>query len=169
MHIAFRFCREEDLPLLEWFGAFTDHRAIIRGAFALQQRGQALMLVADANGFPVGQAWVDLRPRASSRGPLVWAVRVLDPFQGLGIGRQLMTVVEDVLQQDGYACIELGVEKGNPGARQFYEKLGWRVVGDKHVSYSYVTPLGASVTVRTDEWVLAKELSEHARGVAAHL
>ena len=41
----------------EWFGLFTDHRKMILAAYDSQERGEALMLVAETQGFPVGQVW----------------------------------------------------------------------------------------------------------------
>ncbi|MDB6088019.1 MAG: acetyltransferase, family [Gammaproteobacteria bacterium] len=153
-----RLCREEDLPLLEWFGAFTHHRLIINEAFALQRAGQVVMLVADRNGFPVAQAWLDLRLRRDRHGPTVWAVRVIDGLQGLGIGAQLMAETEEIARQKGYGLLELAVDKGNASALRFYERLGWHLVGDRVDSYSYVTPDGVRERIPLNEWVLAKDL-----------
>src|SRR5438093_11002918 len=58
--ITVRICRREDLPALEWFGLFTEHREIIRETFESQERGEAVMLIADLNGFPIGQVWINL-------------------------------------------------------------------------------------------------------------
>jgi len=154
-----RPCTAEDLAKLEWFGAFTHHRAIIRDAFAMQGRGEAVMLVAEVGGFPVGQAWLDLRPRHGSDAPLVWAVRVMAPFRGLGIGARLMAAIEAAALARGHARLELGVETDNPGARAFYERLGWRLADARRESYGYVTPEGQAVTHALDEWVLVKDLT----------
>jgi GNAT superfamily N-acetyltransferase len=154
-----RLCREADLSPLEWFGAFTHHRQLIREAFALQQSGDVVMLVAEVDGFAVGQAWLDLRPAARGLGPKVWAMRVLESLRGRGIGAQLLAALEEIAREGGYACLEVGVEKNNPAARQFYERHGWRVLGHRLDSYSYVPPSGTRAVVPLDEWVLLKELS----------
>jgi GNAT superfamily N-acetyltransferase len=153
-----RPCTAEDLEKLEWFGAFTHHRAIIRDAFEMQGRGEAVMLVAEVGGFPVGQAWLDLRPRAGSEAPLVWAVRVMAPLRGLGLGARLMAGLESVARARGHRGLELGVETDNPAARAFYERLGWRVTGERQESYGYVTPDGQAVTHALREWVMVKAL-----------
>ncbi len=44
------------------------------------------MLVADDCGYPVGQVWIDLERQASERTAVLWALRVIDRVQGLGIG-----------------------------------------------------------------------------------
>ena len=157
--VTIRLCEAKDLPKLEWFGAFSHHRDIIREAFELQGAGQAVMLVAEVGGFPVGQAWLDLRPRAGSGLPMVWAVRVMEPFKGAGIGARLMAALERAAGARGFRRLELGVEKDNPGARTFYERLGWTVTGERQESYSYVTPDGQGATHALDEWVMEKEIS----------
>lgn len=47
VQVTVRACREEDLPLLEWFGLFTAHREIIRSAFDAQERREGIIMVAD--------------------------------------------------------------------------------------------------------------------------
>jgi GNAT superfamily N-acetyltransferase len=158
--VAIRRCRETDLPMLEWFGAFAHHRAIIREAFELQEKGEAVMLVAVTRGFPVGQAWLDLRARPGAEGPMVWAVRVIEPLQGLGVGRRLMAMLERSAAALGHSRLELGVEKANGAARAFYEREGWRVARERREAYSYVTPEGQEVTHGLDEWVMVKRLDQ---------
>jgi GNAT superfamily N-acetyltransferase len=160
--VEIRPCRAQDLEKLEWFGAFSHHRQIIRETFALQGQGLALMLVAEAGGFPVGQAWLDLRPREGAAGPLVWAVRVMAPFRGAGLGARLMGAVETAAAARGASRLELGVETHNAAARAFYERLGWRVARELSESYSYVTPQGQAVTHALEEWIMAKPLSRAA-------
>jgi GNAT superfamily N-acetyltransferase len=158
--VTIRACRAADLPKLEWFGDFRHHRAIIREAFELQARGEALMLVADAGGFPIGQAWLQLR-RGSV--PMVWAVRVLEPFQNRGVGARLMSALEKAAALLGHSELQLGVEQDNPKARAFYECLGWGVAGERRESYEYTTPEGQAVTHDLREWVMTKRLDYAAR------
>ena len=58
--LEIRLCREADLPQLEWFGMYSEHREIIRSTYESQERGETAMLVADLNGFPAGQVWINL-------------------------------------------------------------------------------------------------------------
>jgi GNAT superfamily N-acetyltransferase len=162
--IVVRACRENDLPKLEWFGAFAHHRQIIHEAFVLQRAGKVVMLVADDAGFPVGQAWLDFRRRERWDAPKVWAVRVMPALQGRGIGAKLMSGLENVAWQRGHNRLMLGVEKANASACQFYERLGWRLMGDRREEYRYLTPAGISQTVSVDQWVFFKTLPP-ARGL----
>jgi len=153
-----RICCEDDLPRLEWFGAFTHHRAIIREAYDLQCQDEAVMLVAVVGGFPVGQAWLDLRPRLGVPFPMVWAVRVLEPFQGAGLGARLMAALEDAAISSGRLGLQLGVEQDNTRARAFYERLGWQVVGEQGELCGPHEPR---------EWVMAKRLDAERLGAGA--
>lgn len=148
----------DDLPALEWFGMFTPHRAIIHHAFARQQRGENLMLVAEMNGFPVGQAWVDLAVRADEGAGLLWAVRVHPILQGLGLGSRLLAAAEDALRERRFRWAEIGVEKDNPAARRLYERLGYRFHRELLEEYEYTDTDGRRIVVAVDQWMLRKDL-----------
>ena len=55
-------------------------------AFQRQQRGEVLMLVAEANRFPIGQLWIDLVKKQEESIGIIWALRVMPAFQNLGVG-----------------------------------------------------------------------------------
>lgn len=156
--VTIRLCRKDDLPALEWFGMFTDHREMILAAYDSQERGEALMLVAETQGFPVGQVWIDLTLERVDATGVLWAVRVFPTLQNRGIGTQLMAAAEDVLRCRGCTTVELGVEKDNLQAKRFYERQGYQVVGDTQEEYSYTTPDGVFVCVPTEQWMLRKSL-----------
>ena len=157
--VTIRLCRKDDLPALEWFGMFTDHREMILAAYASQERGEALMLVAETQGFPVGQVWIDLTLERVDATGVLWAVRVFPTLQNRGIGTRLMVAAEDVLRCRGCTAVELGVEKDNLLAKRFYERQGYRVVADTQEEYSYTTPDGVLVCVPTEQWILRKALA----------
>jgi hypothetical protein len=82
VEIVIRPCVEGDLPALEWMGLYTHHRDIIRQAFEAQQRGDALLLLAIAADFPVGQVWIDFARKREDSIAFLWAVRTIYPLQG---------------------------------------------------------------------------------------
>lgn len=129
--VRFRLCREDDLPALEWMGLHTRQREIIEGAFAAQRRGEAAMLLVEAGGYPVAQAWIDFAERGSPDRPRLWAVRVFPPLQGAGLGEMLMERAERLAAERGAREVELGVEFDNPDARRFYRRLGYRPAGSR--------------------------------------
>ena len=147
--VVIRPCVEADLPALEWFGLFRDHRPLIREVFEQQRQGVALMLVAEVNGAPSGQAWVDLS-RRDTRVAELWAVRVMPCLQGCGIGARLVAVTEALAAEGGFVSIDVAVETANTVTCGFYERMGYRTIARR------------TATHRTGEvskqWVLSKTL-----------
>ncbi|MDB5405653.1 MAG: acetyltransferase, family [Rhodospirillales bacterium] len=156
VEIAIRAARRDDLAPLEWSGWFGGHRAIIHDTFAAAERGEAVFLVADSGGFPVGQAWVDLRPAPATA--LLWAVRVLPGLQGAGIGRRLIASCEARIRAAGINAVAIAVEKNNDRAEALYRRLGYRRVGEHCGKWRYTDPGGAPADMDLDQWVLEKSL-----------
>ena len=155
LDVVIRPCREADLPALEWFGLFAPHRQMIRRVFEQQRRGEALMLVVEANGEASGQLWVHLRTGDEDGQQVgeIWAVRVMPCLQRRGIGTRLVAVAEDLLRERGFARAQLRVETDNPAARRLYERLGYALAGTAAANDGP----GADDDSRT-QWVLAKTL-----------
>jgi ribosomal protein S18 acetylase RimI-like enzyme len=133
MPVEVRFCRAADLEQLEWFGAFRDHRRAIQHAFQRQLRGENWMLVADARGFPVGQLWVDVARKAGIA--VLWAFRVMPPFQNLGLGSMLLICAEQLAARERFAALEVGVEPWNASALRLYQRRGFEHAGEERNSY----------------------------------
>ena len=127
----FRLCRQEDLPALEWMGLHGRDREVIAAAFAAQQQDRGAMLLALADGFPIGQAWIDFAERGSPVRPVIWAVRVFPPLRGAGLGAALMGAAERLASGRGARELELSVERHNDAARRFYRRLGYRPAGTR--------------------------------------
>jgi ribosomal protein S18 acetylase RimI-like enzyme len=157
--VVIRRCRRDDLPTLEWFGLFAPQRRIIRAAFESQQRGEALMLVAEANGVASGQAWISLVRRHPDSTGTVWAVRVFPCLQRLGVGTRLVLAAERFLQGRGFERIELNVDTTNTGARRMYRRIGYRVTGLARRGSRSGLPRGAPARVPVDQWVMGKRLA----------
>ena len=161
--VTIRPARQDDLSTLEWYGLHTPHREIIAGAFRLQERGDGAMLLADVNGFPVGQICIDfLRKRPSGRATL-WALRVFQPFRRLGLGVRLVRAAERLVVQRGVPFAELGVDRDNAGVLPFYERLGYEHCGRERGQFLYHTPDGRLVRVAIDQWLLQKRMTDSAK------
>ena len=156
--VSFRRCRESDLAALEWHGLFTAHRRIIRMAFLRQKRGRNLMLVADANGLPIGQIWIDWTRSRRPSTAMFWAFRVLPWFQGRGIGVKLLEFAEETVRRKKFRAVELGVEKHNLRAARLYERLGYKRVGELKEEFWSVQPDGRRIRHKLDEWLMRKQL-----------
>lgn len=165
LEVVIRTAARADLDALEWFGQFTHHREIIDEAFARQERGENLMLVADLNGFPAAQTWVDLAARGDESVGVLWAVRVFPILRGLGLGARMIAAAEGALADRGFRFAEIGVEKDNPRARRLYERLGYRFHRELQEWYEHAGPDGVRVRVPVDQWMLRKDLSRREANV----
>ena len=158
LDLTFRLARESDLLKLEWMGEYAHFRRVLRRTFEEQQNGERFMLVADFNDFPIGQIF--LLPggiRTFNHGYL-YSLRVMQPFQGLGIGTALILQAEGMLhdQKLGYAMISVG--KDNPDARRLYQKLNYTVYAEDEGRWTYHDQHGRAVTVRESCWMMEKKL-----------
>jgi ribosomal protein S18 acetylase RimI-like enzyme len=158
LHVSIRPCRETDLLDLEWFGRLTDFRQTIADAFKRSQQGEVIMLVAEANCFPVGQIWIDLTMRRTEAIGVLWALRVFKPFQNIGIGSRLLASAEKILKDKDFTTAEIGVEKDNLEARRLYERMGYQVIKDNVEAWGYTTPEGKQVHETIIEWIMHKRL-----------
>ena len=156
--VRFRPCRESDLEALEWMGLHTREREIITETFAAQVRGDALMLLAEAGGFPVAQAWLDFAERGTAEWPHLWAVRVFPPLQGAGLGRRLMAEAEVLAAARGAHGLELGVEWDNARARRFYRSLGYSPTGARRDLVRYTFD-GQPLEMDVDQQIMRKDLA----------
>jgi GNAT superfamily N-acetyltransferase len=164
--IHFRLATKEDLPLLEWYGQYTHFRRVFAKTFREQQLGSRVMLVADLNGFPVGQIFIllhvnqargNMYPRAACRGYL-YSLRVMDHLQGMGIGTRLIQEAEKILKHRGLQWAIISVAKNNSRARQLYERLGYRVYTESPGDWQYVNHLGKIIKMHEPSWMLEKRL-----------
>jgi GNAT superfamily N-acetyltransferase len=162
LELKIRQCTRQDLPQLEWFGLYTEHRQLIQEAFRRQQNGEVNMLLAVLDGFPVGQAWLDLSARVADSVGVIWAVRVFPLLRSHGIGTRLMIAAEQLLSERGYRWSELTVDQQEPRARRLYERLGYRSAGCTEGLLSYTTPDKKSVALNLQLWVLRKRLGPRA-------
>ncbi|MBI5447011.1 MAG: GNAT family N-acetyltransferase [Deltaproteobacteria bacterium] len=59
---------------------------------------------------------------------MLWALRVIPPFQRASIASALVHGTEEQAGRRGMRFVELAVEKDNAAARRLYERLGYRPV-----------------------------------------
>jgi ribosomal protein S18 acetylase RimI-like enzyme len=153
--VIIRAVRAEDLPKLEWFGAYAHFRELYQRTWHDHQAGRRLMLVADLQDFPVGQVWLDVTPAEYA---YLYALRVMEPLQGLGIGTRLIESAELLAQSHAYRQIHLAVERNNTGARRLYERLGFRIFSQRVDTWSYTDHHGRVNWVQEDVYGMRKTL-----------
>ena len=163
-HYTIRTARRSDLPALEWDGAYTHFRRLFARAYEYVLRGEAAIFLAEhpQDGI-VGQVFVQYesnRPELAdgNERAYVYSFRVKPAHRGQGIGTRLMETVENDLRARGFRRVTLNVAKDNPRARQLYERLGYRVVGEDPGQWSYEDHNGHRRFVSEPAWRMWKEL-----------
>ncbi len=113
-----------DLPLLRRYGRSAEKlQGTLEGALA---RGEGL-LVAEQGGAPAGLAWF-LASGTLALGGYLRLLAVLGPFQGRGLGAQLLAAYEaETARSSAHSFLLTSLS--NAGAQRFYERLGYRRVG----------------------------------------
>lgn len=171
--VVLRLARSSDLPKLEWFGQYTHYRRLFQTTYEDQQQRRRLMLLAVVNDFPIGQVFIHLgdalcRPQQSSYGRgYLYALRVLEPFRGQGIGTRLIQCAEEQILASGLRWAVIAAAKDNPGARRLYERLGYVVYSEDAGHWDYTDNEGRVQHVHEPAWLLQKRLRVRAAGLKA--
>lgn len=164
MAVTIRPAVRDDVQKLEWYGAYASARNGIRKAFVEQVQGRRLMLVADLNGFPVGQVYIQFIATNTAiadgiHQAYLYAFRVIDHLRGCGIGSMLMQVAEAELVRRDFERLILHVAKTNHDALRLYQRLGYRVIGEEAGIWSYIDHRGVTQNVHEPVWVMQKKLA----------
>jgi len=168
LHI--RNAERADLGRLEWEGEFLHYRRIFADTFQLTELGQAKIWISEINeDYLVGQLLVSLkggRPELADgcTRAYVYGFRVRPAFRNQGIGKRMMESVETDLLAEHFQTVTLNVAKVNYGARRFYERLGYCVVGTDPGRWFYLDHLGFQHDVYEPAWRMEKKLSDTGPG-----
>lgn len=94
---------------------------------ALEEQPNALVLLADAEGSPVGLAICFFGLSSFQAMPVlnVHDLAVLPAWRGRGVGRALLTEAERRARARGCCKMTLEVQDGNVTARRLYERFGF--------------------------------------------
>lgn len=171
LNVNFRIATEADLPLLEWYGQFTHYRNLFRLTYEGQLAGERLMLLADIKGFPVGQVFIltnqnislwqlmtTRRGKPPEQRGYLYALRVMDHLQGLGIGTRLIDESERLMMENGATWSTISVAKDNLRALNLYQRKGYDIYMEDEGRWSYIDHLGKTVHVHEPCWMLEKRL-----------
>lgn len=157
--VRLRGLRESDNTSLEWHGG-ADLRSFYEKQWWAHQSGEAFVLVADFNGFPIGQAAIYwLGKPTHPHWPDLQSLRVHPIFQGQGIGTRLLEGASTVVKERGLPLLSLSVGVANLGAHRLYERCGFRVSSQPYEdSWEYVNAAGEIVPMTEIVLDLLKEL-----------
>jgi len=99
-----------------------------QGLAMLLAHETAVILVAEAAGQVIGMCSGQLTISTAEGGfaLLVEDVVVAGPWQGKGVGRQLLAALEQWAGSRKIARLQLLADRNNGAALEFYRKLGWQ-------------------------------------------
>jgi ribosomal protein S18 acetylase RimI-like enzyme len=89
----------------------------------------------------------------------VYGFRVRPIYRSQGVGALMLETLERDLLNRGYRLSTLNVGRENPRARGFYERYGYRVVGDEPGRWSYLDDQGKRQEVHEPAWRMEKRLN----------
>jgi ribosomal protein S18 acetylase RimI-like enzyme len=163
MPVTLRLATYTDLPKLEWYGQYTHFRALFRRTFQEQLQKRRLMLVADCNDFPIGNIFIQLSGGEQlytngRRRAYFYSLRVMDMFQGYGIGTSLIREAELLATEHQLRWATIAASIDNPRARRLYERLGYKVIAEDDGKWSYRDHENRIRYVHEPCWVLEKRI-----------
>lgn len=128
----------EDSP---WNDTEKTPDSVFKNTFkdALENPGLITLLIIEETGIPIGFANLMTVFSVWSHGKAL----ILDDLfiqkehQGKGYGREVMLHVEQYAKNCGYKRLQFQSEPTNPGAKKFYEALGF-IAADMHFYVKYL-------------------------------
>lgn len=149
--IVVRDLVESDGASLEWHGG-ADFRDWHHAQWHNHREETIRVLIADFNGFPIGQVAVHWRGKPTHPlVPDVQSLRIFTAFRGLGLGTLLLDCAENAVRERGFSYISLSVALDNPRAQQLYERRGYKIFGDiYHDEWQYLDAQGETRHVREE-------------------
>ena len=155
---------EEDLPALEWDGAFTHFRRLYAQHYRNMIKGNTLVWVSETEERElVGQLFLLLYSQQKEvadgfRRAYIFSFRIKPAYRNQGLGSFMLALAENDLMLRGFTQVRLNVARQNRAARQLYERLGYRVIGSDPGVWHYQDPQGEWQSVREPAWKMLKEL-----------
>lgn len=161
--ISFDIATSQDIDLLEWRGEYTHLRKVFRRALMHQHRGRRLLWVARYRNYPIGRLFVLLKSPNSvvadgTNRAYLYSFRVVDAFQGMGIGTQLMELAETYLIEQGFEIATIAVAKTNYAALRLYHHRGYKIFTENTGEWEYYDHRNQLRKVMEPCWMLEKAL-----------
>jgi ribosomal protein S18 acetylase RimI-like enzyme len=153
-----------DLKDLEWEGEYKHFRLIYQNTFRRCLDGKALSWVAVHPSWGlIGQVFVQLecdRPELADgkERAYMFSFRVKPEFRNLGLGTQMLEVLEAEIARRGFRIITLNVACDNSGALRLYGRMGYKVVASDPGRWSYPDEKGCWHEVEEPSWRMEKEI-----------
>jgi len=125
--------RPEDLAHLAWSGSAAHLRSVAGYLDRVPTGEVEYLVVRGVDGTPVAKGGIEYT-EAPGLGTVMQLATDGD-LQGLGLASALLAVAESRIRRRGLKVARLGVGDDNPRARALYERLGYRAIGRREVSW----------------------------------
>ena len=102
---------------------------------ARQGHGELYIAVAEIDGAPAGRRCLNVEHYAAIGAGYCFAASVLPQWRSRGIGTMIDAHLAAVALKKGLRVLRCVVEKSNPRARSWHERLGYRVTGESVVHW----------------------------------
>jgi ribosomal protein S18 acetylase RimI-like enzyme len=154
---------EADLPGMEWEGEYSQYRRVYRHVMEEMQLGKRLILVAECDGFVVGQIFIQFEAhradiRNGSCSAYLHAFRVRRAYRNRGIGTNLVLEAEAVLRDTGCERVVIAAAEENLAAQRLYERLGYVFYKNDPGQWSFIDHKGRLIKVNEPSVLLEKWL-----------
>jgi ribosomal protein S18 acetylase RimI-like enzyme len=163
LKVVIRDVKESDLRHLTWFGTLNDFQKSIRANYKKHIEGRMAYLVADMQGFPVGQTVVAFErpadmPADDGATAYLYAVRVLAPLRSTGIGTALMEAARQSAIEHGCRHVRLTVQVANARALKLNERMGYKIVGQVKSGWSFTDSSGKAQLVNEAMFIMERPI-----------
>jgi ribosomal protein S18 acetylase RimI-like enzyme len=156
LEYTIRSAIESDIDLLRW--STPDWNSYWQKKWQKKLEGELDLLVACVNDFPIARIWLDWTHSRSKWIGEISSFNVIPPFQGHGVGTEMMKKVEQIIFEKGLKIAQIGIDKPNSRAQTLYEKLGYKIVREEQDSFDYMSESGEIKHYSSDCWILEKRL-----------
>ena len=95
--------------------------------------GEVDYVAVFVDGHPASKGGVDYAIEADAG--TIWQIATHPLLEGLGLATRLIGALEALAAERGVTKIRLGIEPDNRRARELYEHLGYRVIGESEASW----------------------------------
>jgi ribosomal protein S18 acetylase RimI-like enzyme len=146
--------RESDLPSIGWSGNPAHLRSVGEKLSAAARGELDYLAVRAPDGTPLAKGAVEYGSRKD--GGEIGQLATHPELQGMGLGSHLIAAAEERVRLRGLRWSVVGVEEGNSGAADLYERLGYRTYGREQDSWEVEDSEG-NVTVHHAEVVLLRK------------
>ena len=130
-----------DLPSIAWSGSRSHVQSVAKQLARVTTGDVDYLAVRAPKGEPVATGGVSyaMEPGVG----MIWQLATRQGLRGLGIGTLLIEELERRIVRRGRRFAMLSVDQANPRPQALYERLGYRVVGERVSGWEVTRPDGS--------------------------